>query len=122
MDRPLSLFNAPKDDATSALGTVTLTELGQYAAETEIAPGSGAARSGGKWKVVAGSFDDQNDALVLYDRLRAAGYAAAISPATTNGATIYRVRIAGLPSRADALSLGKRLQATFELAEPGISM
>lgn len=122
MDQPLSLFNAPTDTATSALGTVTMTELAQYAAQTEIAPGSGAARAGGKWKLIAGSFGNQNDALVLYDRLRAAGYAAAISPATTDGATNYRVRIAGLPSRADALVLGKRLQLELELPKPEVSM
>jgi hypothetical protein len=122
MDQPLSVFNAPTDTATPALGTVTMTELAQYAAQTEIAPGSGAARAGGKWKLVAGSFGNQNDALVLYDRLRAAGYAAAINPATTGDATIYRVRIIGLPSRADALALGKRLQIELELPKPEVSM
>jgi len=122
MDQPLTLLNAPTGAATTALGTVTVTELSQYVAQTEIAPGSGAARSGGRWKVIAGSFGNQNDALALYDRLRAAGYAAAISPATTDGGTIYRVRIAGLPSRADARALGKRLQLELELPKPEVTM
>jgi len=122
MDQPLSLFNAPTDTATPALGTVTMAELGQYAAQTEIAPGSGAARAGGKWKVVAGSFTDQGGALVLYDRLRMAGYSATIRPVTAANATTYQVRIGGLPSRAEALALGKRLRTEFELAEPAVSM
>lgn len=122
MDQPLSVFNAPKDMATPPLGTVSMTDLMKYAAETEIATGSGAARAGGKWKVVAGRFDDQSGALALYDRLRAAGYPATIRPVTAGEATTYQVRIAGLPSRAEAQALGKRLRAEFELAEPAVSM
>ncbi len=122
MDQPLSVFNAPKDMATPPLGTVSMPDLLKYAAETEIAAGSGAARAGGKWKVVAGSFADQGGALALYDRLRGAGYPASIRPVTAGEATTYQVRIAGLPSRAEALALGKRLRTEFELAEPAVSM
>ena len=122
MEQPLSVFNAPKDMATPPLGTVTMTELGEYAAETEIAAGTGAARFGGKWKVVVGRFGDQGGALALYDRLQAAGYPASIRPVTVAETTTYQVRIAGLPSRAEALSLARRLQIEFELAEPDVSL
>jgi cell division septation protein DedD len=115
------VFDAPKDLPTPALGTVTLPELTRYAAETEIAAGTGATRTGGKWKLVAGSFDDQPAALALYDRLRAAGYAATIRPGAAGGSGAYRVRIGGLPSRGEALALGERLRADFGLAAPEVA-
>jgi hypothetical protein len=122
MTEPLSVFDAPKDAPTPPLGKATLDVLGKYAAETEIANGTGAARAGGKWKVTVGSFSNQEDALGTYDRLRVAGYPAVIRPASSDTGTIYRVRILGLPSRAEALALARRLTAELEIAEPSVSM
>lgn len=122
MTEPLSVFDAPKDAPTPPLGKATLDLLGKYAAETEIANGMGAARAGGKWKVTAGSFINQEDALGTYDRLRVAGYPAVIRPVSSDAGTIYRVRILGLPSRAEALALSRRLKTEQEIAEPSVSM
>lgn len=122
MTDPLSVFDAPKDAPTPPLGKATPDVLGKYAAETEIANGMGAARAGGKWKVTAGSFTNQEDALGTYDRLRVAGYPAVIRPVSSDAGTIYRVRILGLPSRAEALALSRRLKAEQEIAEPSVSM
>lgn len=121
MDQPRSVFNAPNGEATPPLAMVTTAELAQYAAETEIAAGTGAARAGGKWKVVAGRFSNQNEALELYDRLRTGGYAASIGPVTASGGTLYRVQIVGLPSRAEAINLGRRLQEAFGITAAGVA-
>lgn len=122
MTEPLSVFDAPKDMPTPPLGQATLDVLGKYAAETEIARGTGAVRAGGRWKVTVGAFSNQEDALGTYDRLRSAGYPAVIRPVTSDTGTIYRVRILGLPSRAEALALARRLKAELEIAEPSVSM
>lgn len=122
MTEPLSVFDAPKDMSSPPLARATLDELGKYAAETEIASGTGAARAGGKWKVTVGTFSNQKDALGTYDRMRAAGYPAVIRPVSSDTGTIYRVRILGLPSRAEALALGRRLKTELEIAEPSVSM
>ncbi|MEO8039759.1 MAG: FecR domain-containing protein [Betaproteobacteria bacterium] len=122
MDQPLSMFDTSRSLAAPQLTGVTTAELGRYAAETEIAAGMGAARAGGRWKITAGRFAGQKQALELYDRLRAGGYAASIQPVSTRAGTIYRVRITGLPTRDEAVNLGRRVQDAFGIATPGVSM
>ena len=117
MGQALQFYIAPKaqgraDPAQRAqLAAVDQNQLMQWAAETEIAAGQGAARLGGKWKVVAISSPDQAGALAVYDKLRAEGYAAEIRPRGAGDQRAYDVRIGGLPSKAEAESLGARLEA-----------
>ena len=117
MDQALQFYIAPKtqgrvDPAQRAqLAAVDQNQLLQWAAETEIAAGQGAARLGGKWKVVAVSSPDQAGALAVYDKLRAEGYAAEIRPRGAGDQRAYDVRIGSLPSKAEAESLGLRLEA-----------
>jgi hypothetical protein len=118
MDQALQFYIAPKgsdgkaDSARRAeLATVDMNQLQQWAAETEIAAGQGAARRGGKFTVVAAASGSQDDALKVYDQLRAAGYAAEIFPAGSPEKRVYEVRIGGLPSKAEANALGVRLEA-----------
>lgn len=115
MDQALQFYIAPKAggrrDAGQAaqLATVSTDQLTRWAAETEIAAGQGAARRGGKWKVVAAAAPDQNAALAVYDKLRAEGYAATLFPTGAAGSRVYEVRIGGLPSRAEAEALAARI-------------
>ena len=118
MDQALQFYIAPKaadgkaDGSKRAeLSTVERSQLELWALETEISAGQGAARKGGKFKVVAGSNANQGEALKVYDQLRAAGYAAEIFPAGSPDKRIYEVRIGGLPSKAEADALGVRLEA-----------
>lgn len=116
MDEPLKFYVAAKGadgraDASkkAELAAVVMADLQQWAAETEIAAGQGAARSGGKWKVVAAARDTQAAALQVYDQLRAAGYAAEIYPMGTPDKRSYQVRISNLPSKAEAEALGAKV-------------
>ena len=115
LDQALQFYIAPKAGGrpdTSRpvqLATVTAAQLTQWAVETEIAAGQGAARRGGKWKLVAASSTDQNAALAVYDKLRAEGYAASIYPVGSADKRVYEVRIGGLPSRAEAEALAMRV-------------
>lgn len=110
MSDPLSFYVAPRGRPALPVAPVDPGQLAQWAAETEIAPGLGAVRRGGRFRVVAASPDNQAEALRSYDALRDAGYAAEIRPVRNEaGALIYEVRIAGLPTRADAQALAKRL-------------
>lgn len=117
LDQALQFYIAPKANGrpdTSKpvqLATVTAEQLTQWAAETEIATGQGAARRGGKWKLVAASSADQNAALAVYDKLRAEGYAASIFPIGNAQTRAYEVRIGGLPSKAEAEALGIRVES-----------
>lgn len=118
MDQALQFYISPKaadgraDRAQqAALASVDRAQLELWAAETEIAAGQGAARRGGRFKVVASSSESQNDALAVYDKLRAAGYAAQIHPVGSAEKRAYEVRIEGLPSRAEAEALGVKIEA-----------
>jgi cell division septation protein DedD len=96
-------------------------QLEEWAKETEIEAGKGAARRGGAWKVVLATADDQQAALAAYDAARAAGFAAEIRPSKEAEKRTYQVRIAGLPSKAEAEALAARLRGTNGLAEPSVS-
>jgi len=116
LDLPMQFYIAPKANGrpdTSRpvqLATVSDEQLKQWASETDIAPGQGAARRGGKWKVVAAASDDPGAALAVAEKLRADGYAAGVFPAGTANRRSYEVRIEGLPSRAEAAALAGRIE------------
>jgi hypothetical protein len=122
MDQPLSFYIAPKNAPPLPVAPVDAEQLRQWAAETEIEPGKGAARRGGKWKVLAASAETQENALKLYDALRAAGYAAEIRPAMAGEKRIYNVRLAHLASKADAEALAASIRGKTGVAEPKVSL
>ena len=122
MDQPLSFYIAPRGAPALPVAPVDPAQLRQWAAETEIASGAGAARRGGKWKVIAASVDTQEEALKLYDALRASGYAAEIRPATRAEKLIYDVRLAHLPSRAEAEALAASIRGKMGVDKPAVAM
>jgi hypothetical protein len=75
MDQPRQFYQRA-NGITAPVGMVEEAQLAQWARETEIEAGKGAVRRGGKWKVELLSADSQSVALAMYERLRAAGYAA----------------------------------------------
>jgi len=118
MGEPLSYFVAPKGAAALPLAHVDPEQLGRWARETEVLNGDGATRRGGKWKLLLGSADEEAQALALYDRARAAGYAAQIRPRAASaggGKWTYQVLIAQLASEQEAGVLANRLRADLGL-------
>lgn len=106
---------------TQPLGLVAAEQLAQWSQETDIEAGKGAAQRGGKWKVTLASAATQAAALALYDQLRDGGYAAEIRPARTGNSFVYRVRIAKLPSKAEAEALAARLRGKPGMSEAKVS-
>jgi hypothetical protein len=121
MDQPLMFYIAPKNKPPLPVAPVDPKQLAQWATETEIQAGRGAARQGGKWKVVLASVDTQLEALKVYDAVRAAGYAAEIRPRGAAGKQTYAVRLAQLPSKAEAQALADSLRGKMGVAEPKVS-
>jgi len=106
---------------TAPIGFVEPAQLGEWAKETEIAAGTGAARRGGKFRVTLAQVDTPEAALALYDQVRAAGYAATILPAMIESRRVYNVRIGSLPSRAEAEALAATLKGRHGVIEPRVS-
>ena len=88
---------------------VPAEKLQEWATETEIGKGKGAATKCGKWKVIFASAPSQEAALGVYDNLRNNGYAAEIYPRGAGAKRVFDVRISGLPSKAEAEALGTKL-------------
>lgn len=120
MDQPRQFYRREKGQ-TEPVGFVEPARLIEWAAETEIADGQGAARQGGKWRVTLASPATQSEALDVYGQLRTAGYAAEIHPARAGAKRVYHVRISRLPSRADAEALAAQLRGMHGVAEPSVS-
>ena len=106
---------------TKPVGFVEPTQLAQWAQETEIADGQGAARRAGKWRVTLASVSTQSEALSVYDQVRTAGYAAEIHPVMAGEKRVYAVRISRLPTRADAEALAAQLRGKHGVEEPRVS-
>lgn len=122
MDQPLSFYIAPKNEPPLPVAPVDPKQLEQWAAETEVPSGRGAARRGGRWKVVLATVETQAEALKVYDAVRAEGYAAEIRPADVEGKHVYSIRLSQLPSQAEAQALANSLRGRMGVAEPKVTM
>jgi cell division septation protein DedD len=120
MSQPLQFYRRI-EGKTQPVGTVEVKQLEQWATETEIAAGKGAARAGGRFAVELGAFPEQAGALALYDELRTGGYGAEIRPVKEADKVTYLVRIRHLPSRAEAQALAESLKGKFGVTEPKVS-
>lgn len=117
MSDPLSFYVAPKGFSPQPIDKVDAAQVQKWAAQTELQAGSGYARQGGKWTVELATLDGEADALALYDRARAAGYAVRIKPrAGEGGAYRYAVRVMQLPTQAEAVMLAAKLTPALALA------
>ena len=120
MDQPRQFYQRDKGK-TQPLSVITKERLAELAQETEIEPGKGAARRGGKWKVALARAESQESARALLEQVRAAGYAAEAHASKAQGKGVYVVRIAHLPSKAEAEALGAQLRGLYGVAEPRVS-
>ena len=120
LNQPLQFYRRV-DAKTQPVGFIDTKQLAQWALETEIEEGKGAARAGGRFSVALASAPDQRTALALYDELRAAGYPAEILPRKEGEAILYIIRIRQLPTRAEAQALANQLKGKFGITEPKIS-
>ncbi len=120
LSQPLQFYRRI-DGKTQPVGDVSQAQLDQWAAETELQPGKGVARVGGRFSVILGQADEQNGALALYDSVQNAGYPAQIRPVKAGDKITYYVVIRNLPSRAEANAVANQLRGKFGVTEPKVS-
>src|SRR5262245_46323022 len=120
MDQARQFYQRNKGQ-TQPVGFVEPQQLNEWAKETEIESGKGAARRGGRWTVNLASADSQRDALAVYDQVRKAGYPAEIVPAKDGEKRVYQVRIRNLPSRSEANALADALRGKHGVETPKVS-
>jgi hypothetical protein len=117
MTEPMTYFLAPKGETPKPVEAVTAEELQRWAQKTEITPGQGATRKGGKWKVLLGRYASETDALMQYDIVRGAGYGMRIKPIPgATGGWTYEVTVPGFPDEGEAKAAAARLSAATGIA------
>lgn len=115
MGAPMSAYAVPKGAAPLPVAAVDSAQWADWAKQTEISAGSAYAERGGRWKLELGVFDCEREALALYDRVRAAGYAVKIQPQGVGKRYRYALRIESLPSRSEAEVLAAQIAGTLDL-------
>lgn len=110
MQDPLSFFIAGRDGSRQPVAPVPEAQLKEWAEETEIAPASGASRSGGKHRLTLAAAADEPTATALAQRLRAEGYPLRLRAYRAAAGLRYEAYIAGLASAQDAAALAGALR------------
>jgi hypothetical protein len=105
MDQPLDFYQKPRG-AAPAVAKVDAKQIEVWAQETEIAADAGAARTTGRWRVVAGLYSSRDNALKLNRMLRASGYPSSIQARQPN----FAVVIGGLAGEVQARALMANLR------------
>ena len=105
MNEPLSFLIAPREGPRLPVAPVPEAQLKEWAAETEIAPASGASRRDGKHRIAVASNIDAAAAKEAASRLRSAGYPAAVRAYRSGEVLRYDVNISGLASAEDAAKM-----------------
>jgi hypothetical protein len=119
LDQPRQFYRR-RAGQVEPIGLVEPAQLQQWADETEIQAGHGAARRGGRFQVQLARVETQDAALAVYDQLRAAGYPAEIRPLRREAGVTYVVRIRNLPSRAEAQALANQLRGKYGVENPAV--
>lgn len=117
MDQALTYTAAAKGQAPAAVASVDAGQVARWAAETEVEPGRGIGRVGGRWQVRLGLAESPTEALRLVDQLAALGVPARIKPRRRDGDGYrYDVRVRELASESEAKALAARLAAALKLS------
>lgn len=111
MRDPLSFLIAPREGPRLPVAPVSEEQLRIWAADTEIAPASGASIRGGQHRLAIASGLNEAAAMQVAQRLRGAGYPAMIRAYRSGGALRYDVAISGLASPEDAAKIESSLRA-----------
>ncbi len=113
MQDPLSFFIAGRDGSRQPVVPVPEAQLKEWAAETEIAPASGASRRGGRHRVVLAAAAGEAAADTLAARLRADGYPVRVRAYRGGDGLRYELYFGGLASAQDAAALDAALRRAY---------
>lgn len=78
------------------------------------------AASNGAWGLNVASFTNNLDAGNLKSRLKAAGYKSYVTEFTKDSVKWYRVRVGFYRTKAEALSVGRKIQQKFRVQTPWV--
>ncbi|EXI86042.1 MAG: FecR protein [Candidatus Accumulibacter regalis] len=122
LSAPATCYLASRGATPTLSEAASAGQLSMWAAQAGIQSGNGEATRAGRWLLELAVLDSEAAALALYDRARAAGYAARIMPrAAAGGGYHYAVRVTQLATKNDAAALAVRVGQALRLASPRVS-
>ena len=99
---------------------VTADKVADWALQTDVKPGAGVLRNGGRWTLALQSSPDAADLQPLMQRLAGEGYPVEDSSFGHKGRTWHRLILRQIASYRDARTLADRLQDSGLSAQPWI--
>ena len=105
LDQPLDFYQKPRDGAP-AVAKVDAKQVEEWSKETEVSADGAAAKTGGRWRMVAAAKPDRDAALKLNRQLRRDGYPSEI--VQKDG--YFVVQVTGLAGEPEARALMSALR------------
>lgn len=113
MNKPLTVYTAPRAAAADPLWTVSNQELAQWAVETELDNGQGILLESGEYIVYLASSSKRARAQAFAEQIRAAGYPAEVFAQTRNDKPWFRIGIQRFASGTDAKRFAAEINGQF---------
>ena len=120
MDQPMHYMMMPNGGAMQMNVPVTQANVADWAAQTDVAPGSGVLTGDGRWILALISSTSVADTTRLMKRLAEAGYPAEDTVVMVQGKSWHRLVIRQAASYQDAKVLGDRIGKLFPLMSPWV--
>ena len=119
MEQPMHYMTMASGGADMKMGMdVTPDKVADWAAQTDVAAGSGVLTGDGKWAVALLSSNNEEDILDFIGTLAAAGYPAEDVQVTVNGKQWHRLVIMQVSSLKDARALGTKVAKVSPAIKP----
>lgn len=121
MDQPMHYMTTGAAGADMKMGMdVTPDKVADWAAQTDVAAGSGVLSSGGKWVVALVSSTSDADTAALMKKLAAAGFPADDTQVTVRGTAYHRLVVHQAASFKDAKALADKIGKLSPLMSPWV--
>jgi hypothetical protein len=121
LNQPLQTYVAMHGQAPQAVRQIDRFVGANWALRTQPYFDAATQQPAGRWQLSFGSFD-KNSVLVLYDRLRQAGFAAKVLPQNRGGGLSYELRLMHLVTERAAQLLAERLVGELQMPMPTVSL
>jgi len=121
MEQPMHYMTMGSTGSDMKMGQdVTQDNVADWAAQTDVAPGTGVLTSDGKWTVALLSSTSDDDTLDLMQKLAVAGYPSEDATVTIKGREWHRLLIKQAASYKDARAIAAKVAKVSPLMSPWV--
>lgn len=121
MEKPMHYMTTAVGGADMKMDQdVTPDKVADWAAQTDVAAGTGVLTGDGKWVVALISSTSDTDTASLMGKLSAAGYPADDTQVTVKGKAYHRLVVNQVSSYRDAAALAAKIGKQFPLMSPWV--